>query len=618
MMLALDSLAEAANSNERTAEGGPKDPFSGFRTGSSPVTPVETSGLKIENFGAQGSTIYPPMFSAAGRVAKRPWTKEEDAIVQVKVALYGPKKWSQIASHLADREGKQCRERWLNHLRPDLNKESWTNEEQATLLAAHEELGNQWVEIAKRLPGRTDNAVKNHWNSRTMRHTREANEQGNSANGLRRSQAACAAAADGDSGDPLGPLDLPGTSSKDNRAWSSIPRSLSSGHDSNKTVKRPWTKEEDDTVRELVAKYGAKKWSLIAGYLPDREGKQCRERWLNHLRPNLRKESWTPEEQATLLAAHKELGNQWVEIAKRLPGRTDNAVKNHWNSHTMRQTRDSNALGLAAQILSTPKGGPPMLPSWHGTSAGATSGDATTKEEAAGAPLPPPPQQQLQRDGVAMPAPTPSSRRSTLLGDEIKRERGSPDTAAEPTDDSSSQRAHKRQCVAASPIPSVASGVPPQAPHSQVQDRTAMDAAASCSSLKQLPAASAAAKAAQTPRNARDVCKDLVPPSPKPPMAEGARCGADGDRIVWPSNSSWIAGEETVRLEDLELLDDGDGDGKRGRDGSSNSGVELRAMPPLSPYAGAAASALCAADAASSGEVDIQATTWLLDFASAE
>ena len=107
-------------------------------------------------------------------------------------------------------------------------------------------------------------------------------------------------------------------------------------------------------VRSMVASCGAKKWSVIAAGLEGRGGKQCRERWLNHLRPNLRKESWTPQEQATLLRAHQELGNQWVEIAKRLPGRTDNAVKNHWNSHTMRQTRKATADMAAACVLAAP------------------------------------------------------------------------------------------------------------------------------------------------------------------------------------------------------------------------------------------------------------------------
>jgi hypothetical protein len=97
-------------------------------------------------------------------------------------------------------------------------------------------------------------------------------------------------------------------------------------------VKGSWTRQEDELIIEFVRQYGTKNWTKLASFLPGRIGKQCRERWRNHLDPSNNYGAWTPEEDALLISLHAQFGNSWVKIAQRMPGRSDNSIKNRWNS----------------------------------------------------------------------------------------------------------------------------------------------------------------------------------------------------------------------------------------------------------------------------------------------
>ncbi|KAI4320648.1 hypothetical protein MLD38_034105 [Melastoma candidum] len=111
-------------------------------------------------------------------------------------------------------------------------------------------------------------------------------------------------------------------------------------------VKGQWNASEDNRLATLVKIYGDKKWSHIAKLMGGRAGKQCRERWNNHLKPNIKKNAWTKEEERILVTAHVMMGNKWAEMSKFIPGRSENSIKNHWYATKRRLLSSSSSSSM--------------------------------------------------------------------------------------------------------------------------------------------------------------------------------------------------------------------------------------------------------------------------------
>ncbi|XP_010531988.1 PREDICTED: myb-related protein Myb4 [Tarenaya hassleriana] len=119
--------------------------------------------------------------------------------------------------------------------------------------------------------------------------------------------------------------------------------------DKTKVKRGPWSTEEDMKLISFIHKHGHENWRSLpkqAGLL--RCGKSCRLRWINYLRPDLKRGNFTAEEEETIIKLHRSFGNKWSKIASHLPGRTDNEIKNVWHTHLKKRLVQSSGPDLHA------------------------------------------------------------------------------------------------------------------------------------------------------------------------------------------------------------------------------------------------------------------------------
>jgi myb proto-oncogene protein len=249
------------------------------------------------------------------------WTPKEDAKLADAVKELGDNNWLDIATLIPGRTNLQCRRRWVCFVDPDLNESVWKAKEDGKLTAAVTKLGKNWVRVAELVPGRTRIQCAERWRVH-MDPNIGLNKTGKWT--VKEDTRLTEAVAEhGDNNWAVVGETVPGrTNSQCRKRWLySLDPDINSGK---------WTFEEDAKLIGAIAECGDNNWTAVAALVPGRTNLHCRHRWNDSLDPDISKGKWTAKETAKLTASVKKHGNNWLAVATLVPGRTKQQCRKRW------------------------------------------------------------------------------------------------------------------------------------------------------------------------------------------------------------------------------------------------------------------------------------------------